>query len=228
MRMLIRAAVAATGVAATAGLLLVPAARATSAPRQAGGLPSTNGTTTITTTSGASHRPDDGIGNTLIFAGIMPTAIAPARGSLLGADLLFPNPGGFSSQFRFTLPVIAGGLSSHSLAGTVAHSGGILFADRHSLLQVTHLVVHLKSKTMTGTLTVQPGFRSRRITVFRLDESRARIKDDKNDVRVTGIGLRFTKAAAAALDRALATKIFTAGLKFGTATIVVDDVQGVS
>jgi hypothetical protein len=226
--MLICAAAAATGAAAVAGLLLVPAASATSARRLSGPLPSTNGTTTVTTTSGATHQPSDGIGNTLIFAGIMPTAIAPARDSLLGAGLLFPNPGGFSSQFRFTLPVVAGGLGPHSLTGTVAHSGGILFSDRHSLLQVTHMVVHLKSKVMTGILTAEPGFRSLRITLFRLDLSHARIRPGKNDVRAVGIGLHVTKAAAAALDRVLSTKIFTAGLKFGTATIVADDVQGVS
>lgn len=229
MRMLIRAAVAATGVAGLAGMLLAPAASATTAADPAGRLPATNGTTTITTADSATHDPTEQIGNLLIFAGIAPTAIAPARDSLSGAFMLFPNPGGFSSTFRFTLPVVAGGLGPHSLRGTVAHSGGILFSDRNSLLEISNLVVHLKDKTMTGTLTLEPYARTKRITLFRLDLSHARIKPDHmNDVRAVGIGLNFTKDAAGVLDRVLATKIFAAGQQFGTATIVVDDVQGVS
>jgi hypothetical protein len=224
MRNLVRTAAATTGVAAFAGALLASAASATSAGHSAGELPSTNGTTTVTTPDNARH--DDGIGNTLIFDGVMPTVIAPAQETLLGAGLLFDNPSGFSSQFRLTLPVVAGELSPHSLRGTVRHSGGIVFSDRHSLLEITHLVADLKHKTMTGTLTPEQGFPSRHITLFRLDLSHARIRLGKSDTRVTGIGLDFSKAAAAALDRILATKIFRAGLEFGTATIAVDNVAG--
>ena len=135
-------------------------------------------------------------------------------------------PSGFSSQFRFTLPVVAGELGPHSLRGTVRHSGGIMFSDRHSLLEITHLVADLKHKTMTGTLTPQAGSRSRHITLFRLDLSHARIRPGKNDTRVTGIGLDFSRAAAAALDHILATKIFRAGREFGTAAITLDNVAG--
>jgi hypothetical protein len=226
MRNPVRTAAAATGVAALAGTLLASAASATSAGHPAGELPSTNGTTTITTTPTNALHTEGGIGNAMVYDGVMPTAMAPAEETLLHAGFLFFNPSGFSSQFRFTLPVVAGELSPHSLKGTVRHSGGILFSDRHSLLEITHLVADLKHKTMTGTLTPQPGSRSRPITLFRLDLSHASIRLGKTDTRVTGIGLDFSKAAAAALDRILATKIFRAGLEFGTATIEVDNVAG--
>jgi hypothetical protein len=227
MRNLVRtAAVAATGGAALAGVLVASAASATSAGHPAGELPSTHGTTTITTTPVNALHTEGGIGNTMVYNGVMPTAMAPAKETLLDAGLLFFNPSGFSSQFRFTLPVVAGELSPHSLRGTVRHSGGIMFSDRHSLLEITHLVADLKHKTMTGTLTPQPGSGSRRITLFRLDLSHARVRPGKNDTRVTGIGLDFSRAAAAALDHILATKTFRAGLEFGTAAITLDNVAG--
>jgi hypothetical protein len=228
MKNLVRtSAAAAAGAAALTGVLLASAASATSAGRPAGELPATNGTTTITTTP-TDARHDEGIGNAMVYDGVMPTAMAPATATLLRAGLLFFNPSGFTSQFRFTLPVVAGALSPHALRGTVRHSGGILFSDRHSLLEITHLVADLKRGTMTGTLTPQVGipFRPRHLILFRLDLSHARVRPGPTGTRVTGIGLDFSKAAAAALDRILATKIFRAGLEFGTATIAVDNVAG--
>jgi len=226
MRNLVRTAAAATGAAALAGVLVVSAANATSAQHPAGKLPSANGTTTITTTPVNAQHTKGGIGNTMVYNGVMPTAMAPAKETLLDAGLLFMDPSGFSSQFRFTLPVVAGELSPHSLRGTVRHSGGIMFSDRHGLVEITHLVADLKQKTMTGTLAPQPGFRPRHMTLFRLDLSHARIRPGTNDTRVTGIGLDFSRAAAAALDHVLATKIFRAGLEFGTAAITLDNVAG--
>jgi hypothetical protein len=226
MRNLVRTAAAAAGAAALTGVLVASAASATSEGPPAVGLPSTTGTTTITTTPVNAMHTKGGIGNTMVYNGVIPTAMAPAKETLLGAGLLFMDPSGFSSQFRFTLPVVAGELSPHSLRGAVRHSGGIMFSDRHVLLGITHLVADLNQKTMTGTLTPPPGSGSRHITLFRLDLSHASIRPGKNDTRVTGIGLDFTSAAAAALDHVLATKIFRAGLEFGTAAITLDNVAG--
>jgi hypothetical protein len=86
MRMLIRAAVAATGMAAAAGLLLAPNAKATTAGRPASEVPFTSGTTTITTPSDSHH--DNNIGLDMFFQGVLPTAIAPSTQTLVGANLL--------------------------------------------------------------------------------------------------------------------------------------------
>lgn len=223
MRMLIRAAIAATGMAAAgaaAGLLLAPTAGATTAGRLASKVPFTSGTTTITTPSDSRH--DNNIGLDMFFEGVLPTAIAPSTQTLAGANLLLTNPSGFAPQFRFTFPVRPGALTGlHPLTGTVRHSGGLVFSDRGSLAEITNLVTSLKDKTMTGIFTPQRGFPSRRVVLFRLGLSHARIREGRGDVRITGISLRFTKAGAAALDRILSTKLFTAGLGFGTATTVL-------
>ena len=222
MRMLIRAAVATTGVAAAAGLLLAPTARATTAGRLAGKVPFTSGTTTIITPSDSRH--DNNIGLDMFFDGILPTAIAPSTQTLVGANLLLTNPSGFAPQFRFAFPVRPGALTGlHPLTGTMRHSGGLVFSDRSSLAEITNLVMSLKDKTMTGTFTPQRGFPSRRVVLFRLGLSHARIRAGRSDVRISGISLTFTKAGAAALDRILSTKLFTAGLGFGAATTVLHE-----
>jgi hypothetical protein len=227
MRMLIRAAATATGAAALAGMLLAPAASATTTGGPGEALPAATGTTTITTPDNA--RNSNPIGLDMQVDGIVPIAIAPSRVTLLAPELLFPNPSGRAPQYRFSLPVAAAKLSPHSLSGTVRNSGGFVFFGRHSLLEITNLVASLKNKDMTATLTPGPGNPSRRITLFRLDLSHARIVPGcKNNGRVTGIGLHFTKAAAAAMDHILSTKLFKAELGFGTATIVVADAPGVS
>jgi len=87
-------------------------------------------------------------------------------------------------------------------------------------------VLVASAASATRTLTPQPGSGSRHITLFRLDLSHARIRPGQNDTRVTGIGLDFSSAAAAALDHVLATTIFRAGLEFGTAAITLDNVAG--
>lgn len=226
MRMLIRAAVAATGVAAAgvvvAGLLLVPAASATTAGRQASEVSFTSGTTTITTPSDSRH--DNNIGLDMFFKAVLPTAIAPATQTLTGANLLLTNPSGFAPQFRFTFPVRPGALTGlHPLTGRMRHSGGLVFSDRSSLAEITKLETSLTDKTITATFTPQRGFPSKRVVLFRLGLSHARIRAGRGDVRISGISLTFTKAGAAALDRVLSTKLFTAGLGFGTATTVLHE-----
>ena len=53
--------------------------------------------------------------------------------------------------------------------------------------------------------------------LFRLGLSHAKLTAGKHVVTATGIGLKLTSAAARALNAALGTKLFSAGLKLGTA-----------
>ncbi len=53
--------------------------------------------------------------------------------------------------------------------------------------------------------------------LFGLDLSHARLAAGKHIVTARGIGLKLTAAAARALDAALGSQLFSAGLKVGTA-----------
>ena len=60
-----------------------------------------------------------------------------------------------------------------------------------------------------------------RVPLFRLDLSHARLAAGKHIVTARGIGLTLTAAAAKALNAALGTKLFSAGLKLGTASTLL-------
>jgi hypothetical protein len=60
-----------------------------------------------------------------------------------------------------------------------------------------------------------------RAPLFRLDLSHARLAAGKHIVTARGIGLTLTATAAKALNAALGTKLFSAGLKLGTASTLL-------
>jgi hypothetical protein len=53
--------------------------------------------------------------------------------------------------------------------------------------------------------------------LFRLDLSHAKLAAGTHVITARGIGLKLTAIAAKALNAALGTKLFSAGLKLGTA-----------
>ena len=55
------------------------------------------------------------------------------------------------------------------------------------------------------------------VPLFRLDLSHAKLAAGKHIATARGIGLKLTSTAAKALNSALGTKLFSAGLKLGTA-----------
>jgi hypothetical protein len=59
------------------------------------------------------------------------------------------------------------------------------------------------------------------VPLFRLDLSHARLAAGKHIVTASGIGLTLTATAAKALNAALGTKLFSAGLKLGTASTLL-------
>ena len=56
-----------------------------------------------------------------------------------------------------------------------------------------------------------------RVPLFRLDLSHAKLTAGKHIATARGIGVKLTAAAAKALNAALGTKLFSGGLKLGTA-----------
>jgi len=89
---------------------------------------------------------------------------------------------------RFRFPVTGGRVALSPLEGTIGHHDGILF-------------INVKTPA----------------PLFRLDLSHARLAAGKHIVTARGIGLKLTSAAAKALNAELGTKLFSAGLKLGTA-----------
>jgi hypothetical protein len=158
------------------------------------------GTTTVTTAPG--------VASALLGAGIVPLATWPGRESVLSA--------GSGTAVRFTFPVTGGRVTLSPLGGQIEHCGGILFLNLKNGkdVEVSQFTIDLSHADLTGIVN---GNRSARVPLFRLVLSHAVLVAGRHVVTARGIGLTLTAIAAKALNAALGTKLFHAGLNLGTA-----------
>jgi hypothetical protein len=196
-----RLAVAAAGM----GLLLAPLVGTTAA--SAGTHSSVRlkgGTTTVTTAPG--------IALTLIENGIVPVGVAP------GTEQLKLVGGAPAAEFAF--PVTGGKVRLSPLGGVIYHSGGILFADYKTgkKVEVSDFTINLSHGDLSGIVNGNP---SSRVDLFTLSLAHAKLSAGKHSVTATGITVDLTAGAAAALNSALGTTLFSGGLDLGTAATSV-------
>lgn len=153
-----------------------------------------------------------GIAAALLANGIVPLATWP------GSQSVQAGKGG--PAVRFTFPVTGGRVSLSPLGGQVYHRGGILFvnAKNGKQVEVSRFTIDLGHADLTGIVNGNP---QARVPLFRLDLSHAKLAAGKHIVTARGIGLKLTSAAAKALNAALGTKLFSAGLKLGTASTLL-------
>jgi hypothetical protein len=81
-------------------------------------------------------------------------------------------------------------------------------------IKVSRFTVDLSHTDLTGIVNGNP---QARVPLFRLDLSHAKLAAGKHVITARGIGLKLTATAAKALNAALGTRLFSAGLKLGTA-----------
>jgi hypothetical protein len=197
-----------SAIAASAGLLLASGATAASAAPAAPAAPAASvhlrgGHTTVTT--------GKGIATALLGSSIVPLAAAP------GSQWLTTRHG---VRAHFGFPVTGGRVSLSPLGGRVEHRGGILFINLKNGKQVKvgRFAINLSHGDLTGIVNGNP---KARVPLFWLSLAHAKLKAGHHVVRASGIGLRLTKVAAGALNQALGTHLFAAGLRFGTAATVL-------
>jgi hypothetical protein len=192
---------AAAAIAGLAGGATTAASAATSHGAQAGMAVHLRGGATAVTTA-------PGIAPAMLKNGIVPLATSPGTESVLFAKS--------GPAARFTFPVTGGGVTLRPLGGKIDHNGGILFANVRNgkTIEVSRFTVNLSHAELTGIVN---GNSKARVPLFRLDLSHAKLAAGKHIVTAKGIGLKLTSAAAKALNAALGTKLFSGGLKLGTA-----------
>jgi hypothetical protein len=125
-----------------------------------------------------------------------------------------------SPAVLFTFPVTGGRVTLSPLGGTIDHRGGILFLNvkNGKKIEVSSFTIDLTQADLTGIVNGNP---KARVPLFALDLSHARLAAGKHIVTAGGIGLTLTQAAAKALNAALGTKLFSAGLNLGTASTLL-------
>ena len=195
------AATAITGLLAGSAVTAASAATSQRAGAQAAaGVHLRGGATAVTTAPGVAPA--------LLKNGIVPLATWPGSQSV---RFLKSGP-----AVRFTFPVTGGRVTLSPLGGTIDHRGGILFLNvkNGKKIEVSRFTIDLTHADLTGIVNGNP---KARVPLFRLDLSHAKLAAGKHIVTARGIGLKLTSAAAKALNAALGTKLFSAGLKLGTA-----------
>jgi hypothetical protein len=198
------AAVAAIAGLASGATTAASAATSHGAGAQAAAVHLRGGATTVTTAPG--------IAPALLKNGIVPLATAPGTESVL-----FPKSG---PAARFTFPVTGGSVTLSPLRGKVNHAGGILFVNvtNGKTIKVSRFTIDLAHADLTGIVNGNP---KARVPLFRLDLSHAKLTAGKHIATAKGIGVKLTSAAAKALNTALGTKLFSGGLKLGTASTLL-------
>jgi len=149
------------------------------------------------------------ITSTLLRNGILPLPVGGAT------EVPVLTPGGLAVKGTFA--VTGGTVDAETLAGSITHSGGLIFVNLPKFKTVTvsdfTIVIdgspHLVATKVNGAAAS--------LRVFELDLSKAKINKSAKGVTVSGIGVTFTADAAAALNSTLGTSIFSAGLVAGTA-----------
>ena len=184
--------------AASAATSQSPAARGTADVHLRGG------TTAVTTAPG--------VASALLQNGIVPKTVRP------GSERV---PCGRSGPVvRFAFPVTGGRVTLSPLGGKIYHAGGIMFRNTKNgkTVKVSQFTIDLTHADLTGIVNGNP---KARVPLFGLDQSHARLAAGKHIVTAGGIGLTLTAAAAKALNAALGTKLFSAGLNLGTASTLL-------
>ena len=196
---------AVTAIAGLAGCATTAASAATSHTAQAAVAVHLRGGSTAVTTA-------PGIAPALLKNGIVPLATAPGTESVV-----LPKSG---PAVRFAFPVTGGSVTLSPLGGKVNHAGGILFTNKKNgkKIEVSRFTINLSRGNLTGIVNGNP---KARVPLFNLDLSHAKITAGKHIATAKGIGVKLTSAAAKALNAALGTKLFSAGLKLGTAGTVL-------
>jgi hypothetical protein len=153
-----------------------------------------------------------GIAPALLKNGIVPLATAPGT-----QTVVVPKTG---PAARFTFPVTGGSVTLSPLGGKIDHAGGILFVNvtNGKTIQVSQFTINLSRGNLTGIVNGNP---QARVPLFNLDLSHAKITAGKHFATAKGIGVKLTSAAAKALNAALGTKLFSGGLKLGTASTLL-------
>jgi hypothetical protein len=110
-------------------------------------------------------------------------------------------------------PITGGTVEAESLAGTIEHSGGLVFSAGGTELEVTDFVID----TTEGTLTATAG--GDQIPLLAVDLSTLERSDDMGTIVLEGIGTTLSAEAAVALNDTFEVEIFEEGIPIGTVTV---------
>lgn len=116
-------------------------------------------------------------------------------------------------------PITGGSVNSETLAGTIEHSGGLIFTVGRDTLEVTDFV----ADTESGQLIATAG--AAELPILALDLTRVKKSTEGGAIVASGITASLTGYGAAAMNAILGVKIFKEGLALGELTVTATAVS---
>lgn len=110
-------------------------------------------------------------------------------------------------------PITGGTVEAESLAGTIDHSGGLVFSAGGTELEVTDFVID----TAAGTLTATAG--GDQIPLLSVDLAGLERTEEGDALVLTGITTALTADAADALNETFDVTLFEEGIPIGDVTV---------
>ena len=138
----------------------------------------------------------------------------PTRGT--GVDVKWTSAGP-SIGYRF--PISGGHVDAATLAGRINHTGGLKFVNltNGKTLRLTKFRIVIDAHpNLTAIVNGDPNVR---VSILRLDLSKATVAKPLPYVRVGNVGAYLNSTAAGALNNALGVSFFAPGIKLGTAYV---------
>lgn len=113
----------------------------------------------------------------------------------------------------YSFPVTDGTIDPGTLAGTIAHSGGLVFINTASgaSLAATDFRIDTAGAQLLGLVGTSY------VPLLDLDLNAVRVRESWSALRLSNIGASLTEVAADALNASLGTDLFAGGLALGTA-----------
>lgn len=116
-------------------------------------------------------------------------------------------------------PITGGSVDSETLAGSIEHSGGLLFSVRGDTLEVTDFVADTESALLTATAGAAE------LPILALDLTRVKKSTKGGAIVASRIAVSLTGYGAAAMNAILGVKIFKEGLGLGELTVTATAVS---
>ncbi len=112
-----------------------------------------------------------------------------------------------------TFPITGGTVESESLAGTIEHSGGLVFTAGGTELELTDFVID----TAAGTLSATAG--GAQVPILDVDLTGLERSDDMGTIVLEGITVTLSADGATALNDTFGVTLFEEGLAIGDVTV---------
>jgi hypothetical protein len=147
---------------------------------------------------------------------LLANKIVPLPTRDTGVDVKWTSTGP-SIGYRF--PISGGHVDAATLAGRINHTGGLRFVNLANGKQLSLTRFRIVIDAHPHLTAIVNGNPNVRVSILRLDLSKATVAKPLPYVRVGNVGAYLNSTAAGALNDALGVSFFAPGIKLGTAYV---------